>query len=95
VVTNHLKSSVLVAISGLAFLTKDALGTRFAMESVHRARSNGAKVSIIPGNDRMNEKRRMLRESLVQLGRVNNVALAESKTRLSTRAQCPIPSGGA
>lgn len=47
------KSSVLEAISGLSFPTKDALCTRFATELVlRRSCSTAAKCSIIPGSDR-------------------------------------------
>lgn len=58
------KSSVLEAISGLAFPTKDALCTRFATELVLR-RSTGhtqteLKVSIIAGNDRSVDERKRL-----------------------------------
>lgn len=47
------KSSVLEAISGLSFPTKDNLCTRFATELVlRRSPSSSVKVSIHPGHDR-------------------------------------------
>ena len=47
------KSSVLEAISGMSFPTKDNLCTRFATELVlRREASTSVKVSIIPGPDR-------------------------------------------
>lgn len=58
------KSSVLEAISGLAFPTKDALCTRFATELVLRRSSErnqiGLKVSIIPGRDRSADERQRI-----------------------------------
>jgi len=58
------KSSVLEAISGLKFPTKDALCTRFAIEVVLRrsmsSNDKGIKISIIPGNDRSELERRSL-----------------------------------
>lgn len=55
------KSSVLEAISGVRFPTKDNLCTRFATELVLRRDENdGVKVSIIPGSDRdEHEKQRL------------------------------------
>lgn len=47
------KSSVLQAISGLVFPSKDNLCTRFATEVIlRRASSKGLSVSIMPGQDR-------------------------------------------
>lgn len=55
------KSSVLEAISGIAFPTKDALCTRFATELVlRRSFDEGLKVSIIPGSDRSDQERKEL-----------------------------------
>ncbi|KAF2206158.1 hypothetical protein CERZMDRAFT_103746 [Cercospora zeae-maydis SCOH1-5] len=55
------KSSVLEAISGLRFPTKDNLCTRFATELVLRRNETvGVKVSIIPGSDRNPEECRSL-----------------------------------
>ncbi|GIZ48169.1 hypothetical protein CKM354_001124200 [Cercospora kikuchii] len=55
------KSSVLEAISGLRFPTKDNLCTRFATELVLRCNETvGVKVSIIPGSDRKPEECRNL-----------------------------------
>ncbi|CAH0046486.1 unnamed protein product [Clonostachys solani] len=58
------KSSVLEAISGLAFPTKDALCTRFATELVLRRSSERdqteLKVSIIPGKDRSADERQRI-----------------------------------
>lgn len=47
------KSSVLQAISGLVFPSKDNLCTRFATEVIlRRASTKGLSVSIVPGQDR-------------------------------------------
>lgn len=58
------KSSVLEAISGLAFPTKDALCPRFATELVLRRSSERdqteLKVSIIPGKDRPADERQRI-----------------------------------
>jgi hypothetical protein len=58
------KSSVLEAISGLAFPTKDALCTRFATELVLRRSSERdqteLQVSIIPGKDRSADERQRI-----------------------------------
>ncbi|KAI9146758.1 Interferon-induced GTP-binding protein Mx3 [Paramyrothecium foliicola] len=57
------KSSVLEAISGKPFPTKDALCTRFATELVLRRSSNNLeelKVSIIPGPSRSEDDRQRL-----------------------------------
>ncbi|KAF2664671.1 hypothetical protein BT63DRAFT_464767 [Microthyrium microscopicum] len=52
------KSSVLEAISGISFPTKDALCTRFATELVlRRDVSTGIKISIIPGPERSVEEK--------------------------------------
>jgi GTP-binding protein EngB required for normal cell division len=60
------KSSVLEAISGVAFPTKDALCTRFATELILRRslheQDEGMKVSIIPGRDRSSTERQVLEE---------------------------------
>jgi hypothetical protein len=60
------KSSVLEAISGLSFPTKDALCTRFATELVLRRSGEGnhldLKVSIIPGKDRSETERKNLEQ---------------------------------
>lgn len=55
------KSSVLEAISGLSFPTKDNLCTRFATELIlRRDPSFGVKIGIIPSHDRTgNEKKRL------------------------------------
>ena len=56
------KSSVLEAISGLAFPTKDNLCTRFATELLlRRATTEGIKVSIIPGGERSDGEKEKLR----------------------------------
>ena len=55
------KSSVLEAISGLSFPTKDALCTRFATELVlRRSSETTAKFSIIPGSDRSESEKESL-----------------------------------
>ncbi|KAF2719333.1 hypothetical protein K431DRAFT_228850 [Polychaeton citri CBS 116435] len=55
------KSSILEAISGMSFPTKDNLCTRFVTELVLRRHSeNGAKASIIPGPERSAGEREML-----------------------------------
>ncbi|KFA70860.1 hypothetical protein S40288_09894 [Stachybotrys chartarum IBT 40288] len=58
------KSSVLEAISGIAFPTKDALCTRFATELVLRRcatqHEQPLKVSIIPGKNRSEEERKTM-----------------------------------
>lgn len=55
------KSSVLEAISGMAFPTKDGLCTRFATELVlRRGREEDPKVSIIPGESRYGEDKERL-----------------------------------
>lgn len=56
------KSSVLEAISGLKFPTKDNLCTRFATEVIlRRAESSSITVSIIPGANRSEKWARFLR----------------------------------
>ncbi|KAF4121448.1 Dynamin central region [Geosmithia morbida] len=55
------KSSVLEAISGLSFPTKDALCTRFATELVlRRSSETTAKFSILPGSDRTDSEKKKL-----------------------------------
>jgi hypothetical protein len=55
------KSSVLEAISGVPFPTKDGLCTRFATELVlRRHRKSGVKVSIRPGPERTVEEKAQL-----------------------------------
>jgi GTP-binding protein EngB required for normal cell division len=55
------KSSVLEAISGMSFPTKDNLCTRFATELILRRDPNPAvKISIIPGSDRSVDERERL-----------------------------------
>ncbi|KAK2593804.1 hypothetical protein QQS21_008512, partial [Conoideocrella luteorostrata] len=55
------KSSVLEAISGMSFPTKDNICTRFATELVLRRHATTAvKVSINPGPDRSAEERECL-----------------------------------
>ncbi|KAK0954179.1 hypothetical protein LTS01_024037, partial [Friedmanniomyces endolithicus] len=57
------KSSVLEAISGIRFPTKDNLCTRFATELVLRRDENaGVKVSIIPGSNRDDHEKQRLSE---------------------------------
>lgn len=60
------KSSVLEAISGMTFPTKDALCTRFATELILRRtideHNESLKVSIIPGPDRTDEECRELEQ---------------------------------
>ncbi|KAI0165170.1 P-loop containing nucleoside triphosphate hydrolase protein [Hypoxylon sp. FL1284] len=60
------KSSVLQAISGMSFPTKDSLCTRFATELILRRtdESSGEKcnVSIIPGSDRSTEEKVRLKQ---------------------------------
>ncbi|KAH8903006.1 hypothetical protein BR93DRAFT_202853 [Coniochaeta sp. PMI_546] len=55
------KSSVLEAISGMQFPTKDGLCTRFATELVlRRSHEEKTKVSIIPGENRIGEDKERL-----------------------------------
>jgi GTP-binding protein EngB required for normal cell division len=55
------KSSVLEAISGMSFPTKDNLCTRFATELVlRRDTTSGVKISIIPGPERSTDERERL-----------------------------------
>lgn len=55
------KSSVLEAISGLSFPTKDNLCTRFATELIlRRDESPGVQVAIIPGPDRTPQENELL-----------------------------------
>src|SRR6201996_1884547 len=55
------KSSVLEAISGMSFPTKDNLCTRFATELVlRRDATSGVKISIIPGPERSTDERERL-----------------------------------
>ncbi|KAI0965395.1 P-loop containing nucleoside triphosphate hydrolase protein [Xylaria arbuscula] len=55
------KSSVLEAISGLSFPTKDNLCTRFATELIlRRSPVVGVDVHIIPGHDRSEEEKKKL-----------------------------------
>ncbi|KAK2593836.1 hypothetical protein QQS21_008451 [Conoideocrella luteorostrata] len=55
------KSSVLEAISGMPFPTKDGLCTRFATELIlRRGRENSTKVSITPGESRFGEDKERL-----------------------------------
>ncbi|KID82110.1 interferon-induced GTP-binding protein Mx [Metarhizium guizhouense ARSEF 977] len=62
------KSSVLEAISGMAFPTKDNLCTRFATELIlHRSATPPAKASIIPGPGRLPEERESLCRFNVEL----------------------------
>ena len=57
------KSSVLEAVSGVSFPTKDNLCTRFATELVlRRAPKENATVAITPGADRTNTEKAKLRE---------------------------------
>lgn len=57
------KSSVLEAISGLSFPTKDNLCTRFATELILRRNSESAiHISIVPGADRSEQEKKALRE---------------------------------
>jgi phage gp29-like protein len=56
------KSSVLEAISGMSFPTKDNLCTRFATELILRRNPLvGVKVHINPGPDRSDEEKKRLR----------------------------------
>ncbi|KAK5992165.1 Interferon-induced GTP-binding protein Mx2 [Cladobotryum mycophilum] len=62
------KSSVLEAISGLSFPTKDNLCTRFATELVlRRDASTSTKVTIIPGPDRVAEEHESLSSFHLQI----------------------------
>src|ERR1700743_388140 len=55
------KSSVLEAISGMSFPTKDNLCTRFATELVlRRDATHGVKVSITPASERSADERERL-----------------------------------
>lgn len=59
------KSSVLQAISGMSFPTKDSLCTRFATELIlrHTDDTEGTcRVTISPGADRSDEERKRLEE---------------------------------
>lgn len=60
------KSSVLEALSGMAFPAKDALCTRFATELILRRSADGRgdslKVSIIPGPERTDAERKILED---------------------------------
>lgn len=57
------KSSVLEAISGMSFPTKDNLCTRFATELVLRRSSNvGVRISIIPAANRPSHEQDMLKQ---------------------------------
>lgn len=57
------KSSVLEAISGVAFPTKDSLCTRFATELILRSgRNNNVVVTIIPDGDKADEDKETLRD---------------------------------
>jgi hypothetical protein len=56
------KSSVLEAISGMSFPTKDNLCTRFATELIlRRSHSVGVNVDINPGPDRSNDEKKRLK----------------------------------
>ena len=56
------KSSVLEAISGIAFPTKDNLCTRFATELIlRRDLNNGVTITIIPDGDRSEQEKEDLR----------------------------------
>ncbi|KID95315.1 interferon-induced GTP-binding protein Mx, partial [Metarhizium majus ARSEF 297] len=62
------KSSVLEAISGMAFPTKDNLCTRFATELILRRHATpSVKGSIIPGPDRLPQERERLCRFIVEL----------------------------
>ncbi|KAK3617636.1 hypothetical protein LTR56_025148 [Elasticomyces elasticus] len=66
------KSSVLEAISGIRFPTKDNLCTRFATELVLRRDENaGVKVSIIPGSDRDDHDNQRLSEFSHEVDMIN------------------------
>lgn len=55
------KSSVLEAISGMSFPTKDSLCTRFATELILRRHPTpSVKISITPGDDRLQEEKNIL-----------------------------------
>lgn len=55
------KSSVLEAISGVSFPTKDSLCTRFATELIlRRSKAVGIKICIIPGPDRSDSDKEQL-----------------------------------
>lgn len=63
------KSSVLEAISGMSFPTKDNLCTRFATELVlRRAQNETVKISIIAGPNRTDRERQRLSEFGYNLG---------------------------
>lgn len=71
------KSSVLNAISGIPFPTKDHLCTRFATEVIlRRTAAEGASVSIVPSQDRPEaecEQLAQFRESLPALDDIPNL----------------------
>lgn len=57
------KSSVLEAISGMSFPTKDNLCTRFATELIlRRSPSPGVKISIIPDHNRPDSEKKALQD---------------------------------
>src|SRR5437016_2096195 len=57
------KSSVLEAVSGLRFPTKDNLCTRFATELIlRRGREVGVTITIVPGDQRTDSEREKLQE---------------------------------
>lgn len=63
------KSSVLEAISGMSFPTKDNLCTRFATELVlRRSEQTGIKISIIPDLHRPENEQTRLRNHAFNLG---------------------------
>lgn len=66
------KSSVLEAISGLSFPTKDSLCTRFATELILRRSSVSAiDISIVPGAERSEQEKNTLRAFAVSVSRDN------------------------
>src|SRR2546423_8697364 len=57
------KSSVLEAVSGLRFPTKDNLCTRFATELIlRRGREVSVTITIVPGDQRTDSEREKLQE---------------------------------
>ncbi len=69
------KSSVLEAISGMSFPTKDNLCTRFATEVIlRRTPTSGIDIRIIPGLERNEEEKAKLR-ALIYTGTRENLDL--------------------